>query len=195
MDYALDNFVKDLRSAVSAPLSQTDVLDRVKPLVERLARSRSWVRPEHYECDPEQGFGVHLLHEEPDHSLWVVAVAWLPQRGAPPHNHGTWAVVAGVDGVEKNVLWRHRGARLEPQGSETLGSGQVAAFLGNAIHSVANEGDRTTLSLHVYGRNLNLVAERSRFDPETGVKAPFKLRLQQAAGDSPSVLVGRGVTG
>jgi predicted metal-dependent enzyme (double-stranded beta helix superfamily) len=178
MDYRLDDFVKDLRSAISAPLAEAAVLDQVKPLVERLARSRSWLKPEHYECDPEQGFGVHILHEDSDHSLWVVAVAWLPKRGAPPHNHGTWAVVAGIDGEEKNVLWRRRGGQLERQGSEVLGPGQVAAFLGNAIHSVANEGDRTTLSLHVYGRNLNLVAERSRFDPETGAEAPFKLRVQ-----------------
>jgi len=178
MDYGLDNFVKDLRSVVSTSLAEAAVLDRVKPLVERLARSRSWIKPEHYECNPEQGFGVHVLHEDPDHRLWVVAVAWLPQRGAPPHNHGTWAVVAGIEGEEKNVLWRRRGERLERQGSETLGPGQVATFLSNAIHSVANDGDRTTLSLHVYGTNLNLVAERSRFDPETGAEAPFQLRLQ-----------------
>jgi hypothetical protein len=53
----------------------------------------------------------------------------------------------------------------------------VATFLSNAIHSVTNEGERTTLSLHVYGRNLNF-AGRSRFDPETGIETPFQLNLQ-----------------
>jgi predicted metal-dependent enzyme (double-stranded beta helix superfamily) len=172
----VDNFVEELRAATSGSLPEGPVVARIKPLVTRLASSHSWVKPEYYVCDPEQGFGVHVLHEEPDHSLWVIAASWLPHRGAPPHNHGTWAVIAGIDGDEKNVLWRRRGKRLERQGTETIGPGQVATFLSDAIHSVSNEGDRITLSLHVYGRNLNF-AERSRFDPETHVETPFKLKL------------------
>jgi hypothetical protein len=31
-------------------------------------------------------------------SLWVVAASWLPGRGAPPHDHGTCAIIVGVDG-------------------------------------------------------------------------------------------------
>jgi predicted metal-dependent enzyme (double-stranded beta helix superfamily) len=175
--YGVADFVKDLRLAASQAGGEAAVVGRVKPLAERLARSPSWVRPEYYDCDSEQGFGVHVLHEDPDHSLWVIAASWLPHRGAPPHNHGTWAVVAGIDGDEKNVLWRRRGKRLERQASTPIGPGQVATFLSDSIHSVSNEGDRTTLSLHVYARNLNF-AERSRFDPETGAETPFKLKLE-----------------
>jgi hypothetical protein len=72
-------------------------------------------------------------------------------RGAPPHNHGTWAVVAGVDGEEENTLWRRRGGRLQAQGTHTIGPGQAAGFLPTAIHSVANRGQRTTLSLQSTG--------------------------------------------
>lgn len=177
MDYGIGGFVTELRAVALASVGEAEMVERTKPLVARLARSGAWVRPEYYQCDSEQGFGVHVLHEEPDHSLWVIAASWLPHRGAPPHNHGTWAVVAGIDGEEKNILWQRRGSGLQRGGSETIGPGQVATFLSNAIHSVINEGERTTLSLHVYGRNLN-VAERSRFDPETGIETPFRLKLQ-----------------
>lgn len=177
MDYGIGDFVTELRAVALASVGEAAMVERIKPLAERLARSRAWVRPEYYVCDSEQGFGVHVLHEEPDHSLWVIAAAWLPHRGAPPHNHGTWAVVAGIDGEERNILWQRRGNRLERAGSETIRPGQVATFLSNGIHSVTNEGERTTLSLHVYGRNLNF-AGRSRFDAETGVETPFQLKLQ-----------------
>jgi len=80
------------------------ILARLEPLVIRLALSKEWLLPRHYEALEDQGNGVHLLHEEPDHSLAVVAVCWLPGRETPPHNHGTWAVVAGVDGSETKYL-------------------------------------------------------------------------------------------
>jgi predicted metal-dependent enzyme (double-stranded beta helix superfamily) len=174
--YGVENFVADLRRAASAG-AEAAIVGKVKPLLQRLAQSSSWRNPAQYECDPQQGFGMHVLHEEPDHSLWLVAVSWLPHRGPPPHNHGTWAVIAGIEGVEKNILWRRRGERLERQGEETIGPGQVSAFLGSAIHSVVNEGDQVTLSLHAYGRNLNLV-ERRQFDPQTGAAKAYKVKVQ-----------------
>ncbi|HYY16565.1 MAG TPA: hypothetical protein VE965_07975, partial [Gammaproteobacteria bacterium] len=100
--YTVPEFVEDLRAFAAETTEPTAIISRVRPLTQRLALSKEWLETSHYECDPEQGFGVHLLHEEPDHTLAVFAIAWLPGRGAPPHNHGTWAVVAGVDGPEKN---------------------------------------------------------------------------------------------
>ena len=128
--YSLDQFTQDLADIAVEAQDPRIIIQRVSPLVQRLAVSRDWLRPEHYTCDAAQGFGVHLLHEEPDHTLAVFALAWLPGRGAPPHNHGTWAVVAGVDGPEKNVFWtrlddgsRPGYAEIEAQGEQVFGPG------------------------------------------------------------------------
>jgi len=176
MEYSVGDFVKDLRAAAARRHPEAALLEHVKPLLARLARSRSWLRPEHYECDEEQGFGVHVLHEEPEHGAWLVAVSWLPHRGPPPHDHGTWAVVAGIDGEEENISWRRRGAGLEAVGRELVGPGQVVTFPQGSIHSVVNRGERTSLSLHAYGRNQNH-AMRSQFDAQTGAETPFKVKL------------------
>src|SRR5258706_14649394 len=50
--------------------------------------------------------GVYPLHEEPDHSLAIFVVTWLPGDETPPHNHATWAVIAGLEGRETNHWWR-----------------------------------------------------------------------------------------
>lgn len=178
--YQVSDLIRDVCAAVRQVPAEPALLEQLKPLVQRMAGAPGWVMPEYYECDREQGFGVHVLHEEPDHGLWLVAVAWLPHRGAPPHDHGTWAVIAGVDGSERNVLWRRRGGRVERQAEENVGPGQVTAFLPAAIHSVVNDSDRTTLSLHLYGRNVNFT-ERAQFDPETGIELPFKVRTSSAS--------------
>jgi predicted metal-dependent enzyme (double-stranded beta helix superfamily) len=178
-DYSVSDFVQDLRAAAAQAPGETALLERVKPLVLALAGARGWVAPHHYECDEQQGFGVHVLHEGPDHGPWVVAVAWLPHRGAPPHDHGTWVVVAGVDGEESNSHWRRRDGTIEREREEVVGPGQVIAFLPRAIHSVTNNSDRITLSLHVYGKNVNFT-ERSQFDPATGAEQPFKIRASSS---------------
>jgi len=52
------------------------------------------------------GFGIHVLDEEPDHSLFVIAAAWLAARsGVAPHNRGTWALVAWM-APERNTFWK-----------------------------------------------------------------------------------------
>jgi predicted metal-dependent enzyme (double-stranded beta helix superfamily) len=43
-----------------------------------------------------------------------------------------------------------------------------------AIHSVWNDGDRISVSLHIYGRHVNHT-RRSRYDPETGTETPYRL--------------------
>ena len=183
--YTLEAFVSDLRAIAAATQDPGEVADRVRPLAKRLALDRTWLEPKHYACDAEQGFGLHVLHEEPDHTLFVMAAAWLPGRGVAPHNHGTWAVVAGVDGDERNVFWKRTDdgsrpgyAQLEQRGEKVFGPGDVLTLLPGAIHSVRNDTAAVTVSLHVYGYNLNL-ARRSQFDPARNVEAPVTLKMQR----------------
>lgn len=184
VSYTLEDFVNDLRTITSEITDPQDIIVRVNPLAERLALAKGWLKPEHYACDEEQGFGFHLLHEEPDHTLAVFAIAWLPNRGAPPHNHGTWAVVSGVDGQETNVFWKRLDdgsrpgyAKIVWNGEKHFGPGEVVAFLPHDIHSVVNETDRVTVSLHIYGKHLNYTG-RSQFDAENDVEAPFIVKEQ-----------------
>jgi predicted metal-dependent enzyme (double-stranded beta helix superfamily) len=135
-------------------------------------------------ADPKQGFGVHLLHEKPDHSLAIFAVSWLPHRGAPPHDHGTWAVVAGVNGDEKNEFYEREDDRSRPGyaklrkiGEKVFGPGEVVAMPRGVIHTVLNESDDVTVSLHIYGTHVNYT-ERSQFDIAKNEETPFKVRIE-----------------
>ena len=182
--YTLVEFVRSLRAIATETSDASEITDRLRPLVRSLALARTWLEPKHYVGDEAQGFGVHVLHEEADHTLMVFAAAWLPGRGSPPHNHGTWAVVAGVDGPERNVFWRRMDngsrpgyAKIRKQAEKVFGPGDVLTLLPDVIHSVANESSQVTVSLHVYGYNLNL-ATRSEFDADRDVERPVRLRME-----------------
>ncbi len=169
--YGIPELVADLRAVTAGTTDEGEIIRRVQPLARKAAARRAWLDEAHYTCDEEQGFGVHLLHEEPDHTLAIFAIAWLAGRGIPAHNHGTWAVVAGVDGDEHNINWerlddgaREGYAEIAVRNEVVVGPGEAISFLPDDIHSVENRTDATTLSLHVYGKHINFT-DRYQYDP------------------------------
>lgn len=179
---ALAMLVAEMRRVTAQATDPRAILKQVIPAVRRMALDKSWVRPEFYRGDGDQSNISTLLHEEADHSLAVYAVAWLPGRGVPPHDHQTWAIVVGVDGPETNVFWERTDDRSEPGRcalKETyrrvFGIGEAVAFLPDDIHSVQNDSNKISLALHVYGRNLNHTG-RSQFDLDTGEIRPFLIK-------------------
>ncbi len=182
--YTLENYVADLRRITAETDDEDEIIRRVGPLAQRLAVDKSWLQDKHYQTSADQGFNAFLLHEEPDHSLAVLAVNWLPGRGAPPHDHGTWAVIAGVDGVERNVRYRRLDDRSRPDKAElevkheiNADAGELISMKSGGIHSVHNDGEAVTLSLHTYGKHPNFTV-RSQFDLETGEKKDFKVQVE-----------------
>jgi predicted metal-dependent enzyme (double-stranded beta helix superfamily) len=182
--YALDSYIQDLRQITRETDDEEAIITRVGPLAQRLALDKGWLQEKHYDADPEQGFGVHLLHEEPDHTLAVFVVSWLPSRGAPPHDHGTWAVVAGVEGPERNISYKRLDdgtrpgyAELSVKNDLIATEGELICMKTGGIHSVQNDFDSVTLSLHTYGKHFNHT-NRSQFDPQTNEKKDFIVKVE-----------------
>lgn len=187
-DTVISNFVTELKTATAGIGDPAAILKRVSPIIEKMATDTSWVKPEYYQCDEDQGFGITILNEEPDNTLMVEVICWLPGRGVAPHDHQTWGIVVGIDGVEVNVDWLRRDDGSKPGfadieiGKETdVSRGVVVSFLPDDIHGVRNDGDVPSLSLHVYGvtpASLN----RSEFDPINKTQNPCPQRKRTLAG-------------
>ncbi len=183
--YSIPELVADVKRVCAQFDDEREIISKVRPLALRAVKSKdSWVEDRMYGADATQGFGVHLLHEEPDHSVAVFALAWLPNRGAPPHDHGTWAVVAGVQGPEKNEFFervddrsRTGHAELKKIGEKVCSEGDVVALPKGLIHSVWNESDSVSLSLHVYGKHVNHTG-RSQFDLQKQTEMPFIVKVE-----------------
>lgn len=182
--YRLAAFVTDLRQIVTEAADEAEILARVGPLARRLVAEGDWLRPAMYEADPTLGFGTTLLHVEADQSLFVVVDSWLPGRGVRPHDHDTWAVVVGVDGVERNRFWerlddgsRPGYAQLRCIAEQSIGPGEAMLIPSGGIHCVTNDSARTSLSLHVYGRHLNHTRRR-QFDPQNNLELPFVIETR-----------------
>ncbi len=177
--YTLAHFVDDFRAIAVNNSDTHDVLKRLAPLAESLAASADLKARVRKDCDPTQGFAFQVLHEEPDHTLAVAVLSWLPGRGTPPHDHGTWGLVVGVEGDEVNEFWKRTDdgsqsghAELQKLSEKVFAPGQTLLLTPNIIHSVRNDSDQISVSLHIYGKNVNFT-NRSRFDPEQKTVTPW----------------------
>jgi predicted metal-dependent enzyme (double-stranded beta helix superfamily) len=186
--YTVEKYVEDLRKIDREETDEREIVRRLKPFSLKLAASLA-AQPggfseDYYKCDPVQGFGLHLLHEEEDHSLPVFLFSWLPGRGTPAHDHKTWGTVVGIDGIETELFWKRKDdgskagyADLEFVGKRDLSKDTISTFLGEDIHTVQNDGEKTTLSLHTYGMHINYTG-RSKFDPEAQTQEEYVVTIE-----------------
>ena len=182
--YSITQLAADLRRIRAEIADEHRLLAAVRPLALRAAESReTWLDDRMFAPDREQGYSLFPLSEEGDHSLAVFALSWLPDRGTPPHDHGTWAVVAGVLGPEWNTFWRRQDdgtrpgyAKLEQTGAKMFLPGEVLAMPTGMIDQVWNQTPAITISLHIYGRHINHTG-RSQFDAKNDTEQPFITRI------------------
>ncbi len=182
--YSIAQLTADLKRIRAEAADEHRILAAVRPLALRAAESRElWLDERMFAPDQEQGFSLHPLSEEEDHSLAVFAFSWLPNRGTPPHDHGTWAVVAGVVGAEWNTFWRRQDdgsrpgyAKLEQIGAKMFLPGEVLAMPTGTIHQVWNQTAAVTVSLHIYGMHINHTG-RSQFDTASNTAQPYIARI------------------
>ncbi|GAX36401.1 cysteine dioxygenase family protein [Nodularia sp. NIES-3585] len=177
--YRLYRFLTDLEDILHKLNSDGDCdrsrhrLQEICPLVRRLLTSSEWLQGEYLEPNPETGWSVLTLYDEPDFPLTVQTVAWLPGKVSPIHNHATWGVVALISGEEKNTLWRRTNNKgsIEKAGEIILTPGEIMGFMPDAIHQVEALGDQPTISFNLYGETN--YQQRFEFDPVTAIAKNF----------------------
>jgi hypothetical protein len=88
-----------------------------------------------------------------------------PGQTTPIHDHLTWCVFAVVQGMEYEELFALDEANecLVEAGSNVNETGDVSGFAPPGdIHRVRNAGDRTAISIHVYGTDVSRVGSSVR---------------------------------
>lgn len=132
--------------------------------------------------------GIYRLSEDPDHRFALYASAGGAGKKVPPHNHTTWAIIAGVHGAERNVVYERldNGAqegvvqlREAPAKEKTLRRGDVICYLPDDFHHIetpAGSGD--ALHLHFYGLSLEHLPDRVSVDMATAAAKRYMAKAK-----------------
>ena len=174
--YRLYRFLTDLEDILTNIEGDRDRLKAIRPLARKLLNNNPWLLTEYEAPDPELGWSVTMLYDEPDFPLTVQTVAWLPGQVSPIHNHGTWGLVALISGQEKNTFWQETDpsnftSNIKQVGELILNPGDIISFLPNTIHHVKALGDEATISFNLYGETD--YEQRFEFDLVNSTKTNF----------------------
>lgn len=165
--YRLYRFLTDVENIIWQEQDDHLRLQKIYPLVRRLLNNSEWILTSFALPDPETGWSVQMLYDEPDFELTVQTVAWSPQSISPIHNHATWGIVALIDGEEKNTFWQRSPTpefpdRITKTGEHILNAGDILCLMPNAIHQIEAISDEPTISFNLYG--ITEYQKRFEFD-------------------------------
>ena len=180
--YDLDQFVADMNELLASQPDQAKLFDRGSACLERLVRNPNCI-PEQFQRPAGRGkrpnHGSYALYRGP--GLFVSAVVWGPGDRVGPHDHQTW----GMIGVMGNGILETRYRRVDDRDREGFAilekdratlvkPGDVSLLIPeiDEIHRMDNDTDRSTVEIHVYGKDL-VALPRYRFDVENNRVIPF----------------------
>ena len=155
--YTVRDLVADLRDMKARGSGEAEMLREAPELVKRLVLMKhNWLRS-HMSDTPS-----YRLHEEPDHSLALFVVTWPPTLETQPHDHGTWVVVAGLEGREIHHRWKLIAGTTEVErvGEDRIETGTIVTLASDAIHSFENDSGAASVTLQLYGMNTDYTAHR-----------------------------------
>src|SRR5882757_5248557 len=164
----------------------TASLDKIGGLLSSLAGRADLFPQDEFPLGPDGG--IYRLSEDPDHRFALYASAGGAGKKVPPHNHTTWAIIAGVHGAERNVVYERldNGAqegvvklRDAPAKEKTLRRGDVICYLPDDFHHIETPaGAGTALHLHFYGLSLEHLPDRVSVDMATGAAKRYMAKAK-----------------
>ena len=152
-------------------------LETIKRELIALASRTELFPPSHFANSPGRVGTIYHLAEDGDGRLALYGSAGVPGKAQPPHNHTTWASIAGVYGDEHNVFYERVDSgetpgegRLHKTHELTIRRGNACAMLPEDFHTIEVTSKSESLHLHLYGKTLEDLPERITFPSSVGGK-------------------------
>lgn len=155
MHPALDAFVAAMDADCTAhchgPTRAAKAAEHLKFLLEQ----PEFLQAEHRKPAPDR-YAQHIVHVDPAGRYSLVALVWLPGQSTPVHDHVCWCVVGVLEGIELETPYTVVGDDLVAGIPVRNNPGSISVLVPPAtnIHRVSNCSDATTISLHVYGADI-----------------------------------------
>ncbi|MFM0739882.1 cysteine dioxygenase [Paraburkholderia xenovorans] len=157
----LRTFAGQIASLVDQHAPEAQLLETGGAHLRELIAHDDWLPDAFAQPDPER-YQQFLLYADALQRFSIVSFVWGPGQSTPVHDHTVWGLIGVLRGAEiaQGYSITPEGELREEGDAHRLDAGTVDAVsprIGD-IHRVSNAfGDRTSISIHVYGANIGAV--------------------------------------
>lgn len=207
--HAIDTFFQIVARLVPDPQkAEAGALRAVAEALTQLGLRQDLFPPAHFPVSAENPAQIYRLAEDVEGRLALYVSAGLPGKSQPPHDHTTWAIIAGIAGTERNVLYTRSKTgdpdrdKLEPLRTVDVEAGLAVTLNSDDVHTIELVGDKPGLHLHFYGLAIDRLHRRVVFEGRDGgtyrtFPPPVLIRhplltpqaLKEALGDGKEIAV------
>ncbi len=170
-------FLQRVRALEKSTALCPQTLEEICDAMVKLAVKKEWFSPDEFpQKRGEDGRdSVYLLSEDEDKRFALYLSVGSPGKKVPPHNHTTWAVIVGVEGIEQNYFYERADdggvpgkAVLRRIGEQAVKPGEGVCMMPEDIHHIETSGETPNWHLHLYGLALTQLDKRLNFNLEDG---------------------------
>lgn len=172
---AVRAFIAQVRQlAPDAAQATPAQLAQVATLLEALGQRRDLFSAEAFAVVPGRPTSIYRLAEDVDGGYALYLSLGEPGKAQPPHDHTTWAIIAGVNGNERNEVYARASSQDPLRDTLThvrrvdVGPGSSIVLGPGDVHTIELVGDEPGAHLHFYGLALDRLHGRVVFESTAG---------------------------
>jgi predicted metal-dependent enzyme (double-stranded beta helix superfamily) len=157
------------------------LIKELSALTKQLVKEPSWL-PDQFREPCADNYARHLLHRDLHNRFVVLALVWQPGQGTPIHDHRCWGLMGMVQNQLEIVNYERLDDGSRPGHAELRETDGIDACAGatayilppyQEIHKIGNTTDQTSISIHIYGRDID---EVSVFDLEQRTVSTMRIK-------------------
>lgn len=165
--YSFSNFCSDLENIIDTSDSYRNIIDRGSVIMSKLVNTPNLITDEQIDLISHGKMDNYVYRS--DKNKFVVQIfTWWPSSETPVHDHdNTW----GLMGIYQNSLrvaeYAFENSNLKEVQHYFATAGQVCYLIppDEEIHHVSNVTETMSVSIHVYGKDIE---EYNIYDLENG---------------------------
>lgn len=172
---AVQTFIAEVRRVLPDPAnaSRAQLESAATPLRE-LAGHREWFSPESFATVPGRPATLYRLAEDRDGAYALYLSLGEAGKAQPPHDHTTWAIIAGVTGKERNEVYARSTTsdatrdKLDHVRRVDVEAGTSIVLEPHEVHTIELIDGQDGAHLHFYGLALDRLDGRVVFEGKEG---------------------------